>query len=39
MNQVSLKLTKKQNSYKGKEFDKTERLVRKILEHFYEKRL
>jgi hypothetical protein len=39
MNQVWLKLIKKQNSYKEKQFHKTERLVRKILERLYQKTL
>jgi len=39
MNQFWLKLIKKQNSYEQKEFHKTERLVRKILERLYETRL
>jgi hypothetical protein len=36
MNLVWLKLIKKQNSYKEKEFHKIERLVRKILERLYQ---
>jgi len=39
MNQVWLKLIKKQNSYKEKEFHKTEWLARKILQGLYENRL